>query len=63
MAKKIFDVDRVLYLYDKYKTLNGVTMRTGYASTTVKRILLENEVEIKRHIPTRWDIKQRFISK
>jgi len=57
MTKKVYDIEKVLYLYEKYGTLAAVHMRLGYASTTIKRILLENEVELKKYIPPRWDIK------
>lgn len=62
MSKKIFDVDKVLYLYEKYGTLAAVHMRLGYAPTTIKKILLENKVELKKYVPARWDIKQRLVN-
>ena len=62
MAKKVYDLDKILYLYKKYGTLQAVQMRLGYAPTTIKRLLLENGVELKKHVPVRWDIKQKFIN-
>ena len=56
--KKVYDIANVLYLYKKYKTLTSVAMRSGYSAGTVKRILLENGVELQKYIPPRWDIKQ-----
>ena len=61
MAKKVFDVAKVLYLYEKYGTLQGVAMRLGYSTITIKRILSENKVELKKHKVAGWNIKQRFI--
>ncbi|MBZ9633044.1 hypothetical protein [Clostridium sp. FP1] len=60
MAKKIYDTEKVLYLYEKYGTLTAVHMRLGYAPRSIKKILLENGVELKRYVPERWDIKQSF---
>jgi len=60
MAKKIYDTEKVLYLYEKYGTLTAVHMRLGYAPPTIKKILLENGVELKKHIPVRWDIKNKI---
>lgn len=60
MAKKIYDVEKVLYLYEKYGTLIAVHMRLGYAPGSIKRILAENGVELKKYVPVSWDIKQRF---
>jgi len=61
MAKKIFDEVKVLYLYEKYGTLQGVSMRLGYSTITIKRILSENGVELKKYKAARWDIKQRLV--
>jgi hypothetical protein len=60
MAKKIFDTANVLYLYEKYGTFRGVAMRTGYSTITIKNILLENGVELKKYTPARWNIKQNY---
>lgn len=57
MYKKTFDVDKILQLYEKYGTLNGVAMRTGYSPASIKKILLKNGVELKKYIPPRWNIK------
>ena len=61
MAKKIYDIKKVLYFYEKYGTLAAVHMRLGYASCTIKKILQENGVVVKKYVPDRWDINQRFI--
>ncbi|MBU3155155.1 hypothetical protein [Clostridium estertheticum] len=53
MAKKVYDTEKILYLYEKYGTLTAVHMRLGYAPTTIKKILLENEVELKKYVPER----------
>lgn len=58
MARKIFDEAKVLRLYEKYGTVNGVAMRSCYSTGTVKKILLENGVELKKYIPPRWNINQ-----
>ena len=55
--EKVYDVNKVLYLYKKYGTLAAVHMRLGYASKTIKRILAENGVELQKYVPKRWDIK------
>ncbi|MCB2300447.1 hypothetical protein [Clostridium tagluense] len=60
MAKKIYDVTKVLYLYEKYGTLTAVHMRLGYAPSSIKKILAENGVELKKYVPARWDINQIF---
>lgn len=60
MGKKIYDVDKVVQLYEKYGTLSGVSMRTGYATGTVKKILQEQGVELKKYIPPRWNIKETY---
>lgn len=58
MSKKVFDVKRVLELYEKYGTITSTAMRSGYSTGKVKKILLENGVELKKYIPPRWNIKQ-----
>lgn len=54
---KVYDVDKILKLYKKYETVNAVALRTGYGAGTVKRILLENNVELKKYTPERWNFK------
>jgi len=61
MAKKIYDIEKILYLYEKYGTLTAVHIRLGYAPESIKKILAENGVELKKYVPAGWDIKQRFI--
>lgn len=56
MAKKVYDTVKVVYLYKKYGSLTAVRMRLGYATTIIKKILLENGVELNKHVPKRWDI-------
>ena len=56
MAKKIYDTEKVVYLYEKYGSLTDVRMRLGYSPNIIKKILLENGVEIKKYVPKRWDI-------
>jgi len=63
MPKKIYDTEKILYLYKKYGTIQSVQMRLGYAPATIKKLLLENGVELKKHIPVRWDIKQNLKNK
>lgn len=62
MHKNVYDVDHVLKLYDKYGSMNAVALRTGYGAGTVKRILLENGVELKKYVPPRWDFKKKFVN-
>ena len=58
MSKKVYDVANILYLYEKYKTIADTAMRSGYSTGTVKKILVENGVELKKYIPPRWNIKR-----
>ena len=60
MVKKVYDITEMKRLYKKYGTLRDVSMRMGCASCTVKKILIENGVTIKKYVPTTWDIKERF---
>ena len=55
--KKIYDVAKILTLYKKYGNLNAVYLRTGTSPTAIKKILIENNVEIKKYVATRWSIK------
>jgi hypothetical protein len=63
MNKKVYDVANVLYLYEKYKTITDTAMRSGYGKGTIKKILVENGVELKKYIPPRWNINQGSNSK
>lgn len=63
MKRKIIDVDRVLELYKKYGSVNAVIMRTGHGASTIKKILSQNGVEIKKHKPQHWDFKGRPASR
>ena len=58
--KKIYDVEEVVRLYKKYGTVHAVTMRMGIGAKIVKEILEEQKIEIKKYVPSRYDIKQRF---
>lgn len=60
---KNYDVDKVKYLYEKYGSLQGVSMRTGYAPGTVKKILQEQGIELKKYVPPRWNIKETYKEK
>jgi len=61
MAKKVYDTEKVVYLYKKYGSLTAVHMRLGYAPGTIKKILAENGVELKKYTAARWDIKNKII--
>ncbi|WP_026884301.1 hypothetical protein [Clostridium akagii] len=58
--KKQYDVEKIKQLYEKYGTLNGVAIRIGCASGTVKKILEENNVEIKKYVAPRWNFKKNL---
>lgn len=60
MSKKFIDKEKIISLYRKYGTLNAVAMRTGHASLTVKKILVENGIEINKYVPVRWNYKERL---
>ena len=57
MAKKVYDIEKILYLYAKYKSIRAVNMRLGYAPATIKKLLSANGVELIKYVPVRWDIK------
>ena len=63
MMYKNYDVANVLYLYEKYKTVKSTALRSGYSVTTVKTILLQNEVEFNIYVPVRWNSNQGSQSK
>jgi DNA invertase Pin-like site-specific DNA recombinase len=61
MSKKLFiDKENVIRLYKKYGTLSAVAMRTGHGSLTVKKILVENGIELNKYVPPRWNYKERL---
>ncbi|EDK35310.1 hypothetical protein [Clostridium kluyveri] len=53
---KAIDVNRAIELYNKYGSLNRAALSVDCAPTTLKNILIENGVEIKRHKAPRWGI-------
>ena len=53
---KQYDIDNIIYLYEKYGTITAVAIRTGHANKTIKKILQENDVGLKPYIPPRFNI-------
>lgn len=58
--EKVYDIEKILYLYEKYGTLNAVRMRTGYGSKKIKEILIGRGIELNKYIPERWDFKEKL---
>mgnify|MGYP000856603221 CR=1 FL=1 len=57
MAKsKIIDIDRATYLYDKYKSINRAALSLGCSPTTLKKVFVNNGIELKKSKPTAWSI-------
>lgn len=57
MGKKLnIDINRAKELYEKYGTLTRAALSVGCSATTLKRLLIENGVEIKPYVPKRWNI-------
>lgn len=61
--KSNIDVDKILNLYKKYGSVNAVIMRTGHGASTIKKILIENGVEIRKYKHQPWDYKRRLASR
>ncbi|GKU24494.1 hypothetical protein [Clostridium folliculivorans] len=58
--EKVYDIEKILFLYQKYGSLNAVRMRTGYGSQKIKEILIGRGIELKKYIPERWDFKDKI---
>jgi hypothetical protein len=58
--RKQYDVEKIKYLYEKYGTLKDVAIRIGCAPETAKKLLKENNIEIKKYIPPRFNFKERL---
>lgn len=57
MGKRLnIDINRAKELYEKYGTLARAALSLGCSSTTLKRILVANGVEIKPYVAKRWNI-------
>ena len=54
--KKIYDVEEVVRLYKKYGTVHAVTMRMSIGTKTVKKILEEQGIEIKKYVPGKFEV-------
>lgn len=58
--EKKYNVAKILYLYAKYGSLNAVRMRMNIAPSTIKEILIENNIEIKKPPVAIWNLKGRL---
>ncbi len=57
MAKpKVIDMDKAIYLYDKYRSINGAALRLGCSPTTLKKFLINNGIELKKSKPISWSM-------
>ncbi|AGK97377.1 hypothetical protein [Clostridium pasteurianum] len=57
MGKRLnIQIDRAKELYEKYGTLARAALSLGCSPTTLKRLLIENGVEIKPYVAKRWNV-------
>jgi hypothetical protein len=58
MGKRLnIDINRAKEFYEKYGSLNRAALSLDCSPKTLKKLLIENGVEIKIYIPERWNIK------
>lgn len=58
MAKsKIIDIDRAIYLYNKYKSLNRVALSLDCSPNTLKKVFINNGIELKKRNIPKWTMK------
>lgn len=50
------EVNRAIELYEKYGSLNRAALSLSCSPVTLKKLLIENGVEIKKYTPKHWDI-------
>ena len=55
--RKIIDVHRAVELYDKYGSLNRAALSLDCSPTTLKKLLVNNGIELKKHKPHRWNMQ------
>ncbi|WP_461206897.1 hypothetical protein [Clostridium sp. DL1XJH146] len=59
MSVQVTD-ERILELYEKYRTLNRTALSAGCSKYYVKKILIKHGVELKKYKPRNININSRF---
>ena len=62
MRKVVVDVNRAIELYDKYGSINRAALSVGCSPIHLKKIFIENNVQIKQPKAVRFNIKKRIIN-
>lgn len=56
---KSIDVERAIELYNKYGSINRAALSMDCSAAKLKRVLVENGVELKKHKPPRLNMNFR----
>lgn len=58
MAKrKIIDLHRAIELYNKFGSLNRTALSLDCSPTTLKKLLIDNGIELKKYKPAKLNMK------
>jgi len=61
--KSIIDIDKAIKLYQKYQSMNRAALSLGCSGPSLKKVLVENGVEIIKYKAAGWDVKFGTIAK
>lgn len=61
--RKVYDEEKIVYLYKKYGTIEDVRCRLNMSIANIKKILEKNNIEINKNVRKKTQIRYgRFFS-